>query len=111
MMEKIIETEDNKYEIIKDYREAFNKDEFLSRYTEYFKEYDYIVGDYAYGKLRLKGFYDNNNKKANKINKISLLDKYLEENCAYGCKYFVAKKILLWYTLFKIDEVLKKYEQ
>ena len=25
---------------------------------------------------------------------LKLLDKYLEENCAYGCKYFVAKKII-----------------
>ena len=94
-MEKRVEIENIEYEIITDYREGYDKDEFINRYTEYFKEYDYIVGDWAYGKLRLKGFYEDNNKKSNKINKISLLDKYLEENCAYGCKYFVAKKINL----------------
>lgn len=94
-MKKTVEIEGNNYEIITDNREGYDKDEFINRYTDYFSDYDYIVGDWSYGKLRLKGFYDDNNKKANKINKISLLDKYLEENCAYGCKYFVAKKIIL----------------
>ena len=91
-MNKSVEINDIKYEIIKDYRDAFNLEEFESRLTDYFKDYDYVVGDIAYGKLRLKGFYDDKNQKANKINKYSSLDKYIEENCAYGCKYFVAKR-------------------
>ncbi len=85
--------ENIEYEIIKDNRESFNKEEFINRYTDYFSSYDYVVGDYAYGKLRLKGFYDDKNPKSNKINKYSMIDKYIEENCAYGCKYFIAKKI------------------
>lgn len=88
-----IKVENIEYEIIKDYRDSFNKEEFLNRYTDYFNSYDYIVGDYAYGKLRLKGFYDDKNPKSNNINKYSLIDKYIEENCAYGCKYFIAKKL------------------
>ena len=85
--------ENIEYEIIKDNRESFNKEEFINRYTDYFSSYDYVVGDYAYGKLRLKGFYDDKNPKSNKINKYSNVPKYIEENCAYGCKYFIAKKI------------------
>ena len=85
--------ENIEYEIIKDNRESFNKEEFINRYTDYFSSYDYVVGDYAYGKLRLKGFYDDKNNKATKINKYSTVPKYIEENCAYGCKYFIAKKI------------------
>ena len=81
------------YELVKDFREGFDNEEVTSKLTDYFDDYDYIVGDWAYGKLRLKGFYEDNNKKASKINKISSLDKYLEENCAYGCKYFVAKRV------------------
>lgn len=88
-----VKTEKYEYEIIKDYRDSFNKEEFLNRYTDYFEEYDYIVGDYAYGKLRIKGFYDDKNNKASNINKYSRVDKYIEENCAYGCKYFIAKKL------------------
>ena len=90
---KTIEVEKNKYEIIKDYKNGFEIEEFTSHYTDFFEDYDYIVGDIAYGKLRLKGFYDSNNKKAKKINDIKYLDKYLEENCAVECKYFVVKKI------------------
>ena len=88
-----IKVENTEYEIIKDYRDGFNKEEFLNRYTDYFEPFDYIVGDYAYSKLRLKGFYNDKNPKSNNINKYSNVDKYIEENCAYGCKYFIAKKL------------------
>ena len=64
---KNIEVENNKYEIITDYKNGFDKEEFISKCTDYFNEYDYIVGDWAYGKLRLKGFYDKNNKKCKEI--------------------------------------------
>ena len=90
---KIIEIEDNKYEIIKDYRNGFDKEQFENKCTDYFYGYDYVVGDWAYDKLRLKGFYEDDNKNAKSFNKIGNLDKYLKENCAYDCKYFVAKKI------------------
>ena len=80
------------YEIIKDYKEGYNEEEFKQKCTDYFYDYDYIVGDIAYGKLRLKGFYDEKNKKANKINNYKNLDNYLKINCASDCKYFIAKK-------------------
>lgn len=89
----IIEVENNKYKLIKDYRECFDKDLFLEKWTNYFESYDYIVGDMAYSKLRLKGFNKKGNKNFNKINDYNNLDKYLKENCAYGCKYFVLEKI------------------
>jgi len=90
---KRIEVENKTYELIKDYKNGFDYDEFSNRYTEYFEDYDYIVGDIAYNSLRLKGFYDGKNKKVNKINNYNDLDKYLKENCANDCKYFVLKKI------------------
>ena len=88
-----IEIDNNKYELIKDEREAFNEEEFRSRYTDYFKDYDYIVGDIAYSKLRLKGFNDKTNKNYNKFNDRKNIDKYILDNCAYGCKHFILKKI------------------
>lgn len=91
-MNKKIKIENIKYEIITDYRDSFNKEEFESKCTDYFYEFDYVVGDWAYDKLRLKGFYENENKKSGPNNKIGDLDKYLKEKCAFGCKYFVAKK-------------------
>lgn len=90
-MEKIL-LEENEYEIITNYKNGYNKEELLNKYTDYFKEYDYIVGDWAYGKLRLKGFYNKNNKRCNDINNYDNLDKYLKENCAFDCAYFVAKR-------------------
>lgn len=88
-----IEIDNNKYELIKNEREAFNEEEFRSRYTDYFKDYDYIVGDIAYSKLRLKGFNDKTNKNYNKFNDSKNIDKYILDNCAYGCKHFILKKI------------------
>ena len=81
------------FEIIDNYREAFNEEEFISLFTDYFYDYDYIIGDYEYSKLRLKGFYEDNNKKCKKYNKISNKDEYIKKYCAYNCKYFVLKKI------------------
>ncbi len=90
---KNIVVDNNEYELIKNYREAFDLDNFILYYTDYFYDYDYIVGDIAYGKLRLKGFYDNNNKKVKSINNYDYVNKYLEEDCAFDCKYFILKKI------------------
>ena len=90
-MEKLTINDIN-YEIIKDYKNGYNKDEFISKCTDYFNDFDYIVGDWAYGKLRLKGFYSHDNKKCKKINDYNNLDVYLKENCAFECSYFVAKR-------------------
>ena len=90
---KMVEVENNKYEILKDYKNAFELEDFTSHYTDFFEDYDYLVGDIAYGKLRLKGFYDSKNKKAKNINNYKYLDKYLEEDCAVDCKHFILKKI------------------
>lgn len=81
-----------KYKIIKDEKNGFNLEETTSKLTDYFYNYDYVVGDWAYGKLRLKGFNKKNNKNFNVINDYNKVDKYINENCAYGCKYFIIEK-------------------
>ena len=81
------------YEIIKNYKNGYNKEELINKVTEYYDDFDYIVGDWAYGKLRLKGFYDKSNKKCKEYNDINTLETYIKENCAFDCAYFVAKKI------------------
>ena len=88
----MIEVNNIKYDIVKNYRDAFDKDEFIEKCTDYFNDYDYIVGDIAYGKLRLKGFYDEKNKKVKDLNNYKYLDNYLKNNCAVDCKYFVVKR-------------------
>ncbi len=84
---------DNIYELIVNYKDAFEKEEFINKCTDYFWNYDYIIGDIAYGKLRLKGFYDRNNKRVNSINNYDNRDRYLSNYCASDCKYFIVKKV------------------
>lgn len=88
-----ITVDNNKYELIKDYKNAFDLEEFKTSYTDFFSDYDYLVGDIAYSKLRLKGFYNSNNKKVKEINNYKYLNKYLEEDCATDCKYYILKKV------------------
>lgn len=92
-MNKIILIENRKYTLIKNYRDAFQEEEFLARCTDYFYDYDYIVGDIAYGKLRLKGFYTPQNKKVKKINNYKEIDRYFKDNCAVDCKHFILKRM------------------
>ena len=88
-----IEINNEKYKLIKNYKDGFDQKEFLLKCTEYFYDYDYIVGDIAYGKLRLKGFYDEKNKKVKKINNFKNIDDYLKIYCANDCRHFILKKI------------------
>ncbi len=92
-MKKKIEVNGKKYEVIEDYRDALELDVLEEKLTDYFDDFDYVVGDWAYGKLRLKGFYDKKNKKVKEFNDISGLKNYIENSCAYGCKWFEIKKI------------------
>ena len=87
---KLLEQE---YKLIKNNKECFNLEEIEEKITDYFKDYDYIVGDYAYSKLRLKGFTKKFNKLNRDINDFENVDKYIKENCAYSCKYFILEKI------------------
>ena len=84
--------DEKKYEILKNYREAYNLEEIQKRYTEYFEPFDYIVGDWAYGKLRLKGFYKENHKNSRDLNNYKYVDNYLKNNCAHDCRYFILEK-------------------
>jgi len=85
-----------KYKLIENYRDAFNEEEFLNKCTDYFKDYDYIVGDIAYGKLRLKGFNKKSNKSFKSINDFSKVKDYIKNNCAYMCKYFILERENVW---------------
>ena len=81
-----------KYELLKNIRDGYDYDVVKEKATDYFNDFDYIVGDWAYGKLRLKGFYDKSNKNCKNYNNIEKLDEYIKNNCAFNCKYFVLNK-------------------
>ena len=91
-MKKIV-INDIEYEIIRNDKDCINKKELEEKITDYFDEYDYIMGDFAYEKVRLKGYYNSDNKMAKKINAIKYLDDYIENYCSYGARIFLLKKI------------------
>ena len=93
MKNKNIEFNNNKYELVKDEDNCFDQEMVTEKVTDYFDDYDYILGDFAYGKVRLKGFYDSKNKKAKRINDIKYLEDYIKNYCCYGAKTFLLKKI------------------
>ena len=86
-----IKINDKEYELLENYKDGFNLEEFTKCLTEFYDNYDYILGDWSYGKLRLKGFCDKSNKYLNNVNDIKNKEKYIKEECAYECKYFLVK--------------------
>lgn len=82
-----------KYNVIKDYGDTINSINLEDIVTEYFDNFDYIVGDWAYNKVRLKGFYNSKSDKVKEFNNIDNVDEYINNNCAYGCKYFILEKV------------------
>lgn len=89
---KIIEINNIKYIIEKDFKNGIDNELLTEYITDYFTEFDYIFGDWSYGKLRLKGFNDESNKKSNEYNNIKNINKYIKDYCAYGCSHFILKK-------------------
>ena len=84
---------DKKYQVLKDYKDALNNSKLEEIVTDYYDNFDYIVGDWAYGKLRLKGFYNKDHKFVKAHNNIDNVSDYIENNCAYGCRYFILEKV------------------
>lgn len=89
----MIELQDKQYELIENYRDGFDEEVLKERFSEILSKYDYIVGDWGYEQLRLKGFYHDRHSKAAIDTKISAVDDYLYEYCNFGCAYFVLKKL------------------
>lgn len=88
-----IEVDNVKYKVIKNVKDALNLEDLKGKITDYFDEFDYILGDYAYDKLRLKGFNEKSNKNFKPINDYGMIDNYINKYCAYGCRYFVISKV------------------
>ncbi|WP_062047483.1 YutD family protein [Bacillus sp. JCM 19034] len=81
------------FEVIENVKNGWDEEAFKERYSEVLNKYDYIVGDWGYNQLRLRGFFEDRNKKSTYDTKISTLPDYLYEYCNFGCAYFVIKRI------------------
>ena len=89
----IVNIDNKKYEVIKNEKNALDINDLEGKITDYYHNFDYILGDYAYGKVRLKGFNEKSNKYFKSVNDYSKIDEYIDKYCAYGCKYFILKSI------------------
>ncbi len=88
-----IKVNNQRYHVIKEVKNTIDIALLEEKITDYFEPFDYIVGDWAYGKLRLKGFNDKTNKNFKPINDINKVSDYIKDNCAFGCGYFILAKI------------------
>ena len=81
-------TDEIQFELVENYRDAFDLTAFNQRFSEILTKFDFIVGDWGNDQLRLRGFYQDEKAKDSDV-KISRLEDYLLEYCNYGCAYFV----------------------
>ncbi|MBJ6361413.1 YutD-like domain-containing protein [Paenibacillus sp. GCM10012307] len=81
------------YELLYEHKNAWNPEAFRDRYSEVLERYDYIVGDWGYNQLRLKGFFKDGHPKANKDSAYSSIVDYINEYCNFGCAYFMLQKL------------------
>lgn len=81
-----------KYNVIEDKDGIIDLDLLSEIVTDYFESFDYILGDMAYGKIRLKGFNKKNNPNFNSYNDYEKIHDYIDNKCAFGCKFFIIEK-------------------
>lgn len=83
----------NAYSLLHEHKNGWNPEAFRERYSEVLDRFDYVVGDWGYSQLRLRGFYRDGHPKATKDSSISSLVDYINEYCNFGCAYFVLSKV------------------
>ena len=87
----IFEINETIYELVYNYKNAFQKELFEEKLVDVLKEKPFIVGDISHDKLRLSGFVltkDSTNTK-----NINNLQDYILEYCNFGTPFFVVKKV------------------
>ncbi|SDE01521.1 Uncharacterized protein YutD [Paenibacillus sp. UNCCL117] len=81
------------YEVLVDHKNGWRPEAFRDRYSEVLDRYDYVVGDWGYSQLRLRGFFKDAHPKGTKDTVISTIQDYLNEYCNFGCAYFIIEKV------------------
>lgn len=82
-----------RYQVVKNYKDGLRKDVLAERYEQVLDKYDYVVGDWGFEKLRLKGFYDADRRQASPDQLITHVEDYLYEYCNFGCAYFIIHRL------------------
>lgn len=77
------------YELVKNYRDGFQVEKLEERFSNILTKYDYILGDWGYDQLRLRGFYKSGSDYGGQSQNIDHVQDYLYEYCNFGCAYFI----------------------
>lgn len=88
--EDVVMINGREYEIIANVKDALDIEMLKAKYDPYLDQYDYLVGDVSSEHLRLKGFYDENDRVAIDKKANAIVD-YLEEYCNPGSAYFILR--------------------
>ena len=81
------------YVLVDEYRQGFDAESICQRYSDILPKYDFIVGDWSYEQLRIKGFFYNDCQGVPYDQKIMTLTDYLVEYCSFGCAYFILERV------------------
>ncbi len=89
----LITINSRRYQLVTNHKDAMNVVRLAERYDEILNKYDYIVGDWGFEQLRLKGFYSDRNTQSDPDQRIGHVQDYLLEFCNFGCAYFIIERI------------------
>ncbi|MEY8370701.1 YutD family protein [Aerococcaceae bacterium 50-4] len=84
-----LEINDQSFVVVDNYHDALDIDALADRYMDILDVYDYVVGDWSYEQLRLKGFFADDARIGSLEQKIKHLPDYLLEYASFGAAYFV----------------------
>ncbi|MEU6748763.1 YutD family protein [Spirillospora sp. NPDC046719] len=76
---EVVQVGQRTFHIVHNYREAFDAEKLEQRFSDVLDKYDYIVGDWGFEQLRLKGFFSTSRRKMLADNKIDHLEDYVNE--------------------------------
>lgn len=83
----------NAYSLVHEHKSGWNPEVFRERFSDVLERFDFIVGDWGYNQLRLRGFYRDGHPRATKESAISSFIDYINEYCNFGCAHFVLSKV------------------
>jgi uncharacterized protein YutD len=81
------------YQLVHEHRGGWNYEMFRDRYNDVLARYDYIIGDWGFNQLRLRGFFKADHPQASKETSIVYMQDYISEYCNFGCAYFLVEKV------------------
>jgi len=83
----------HEYKVVKEYRMKFDQEVFEEKMVEVLEKYDFLVGDFSDGHLRLKGFFSDSRRGVPRPLKAASIEGYLKKSCVYMCPHYVVERV------------------